>query len=83
MMLPVIVKLKQSLSVSENDSNMVKAVKAAALQNLNTRYTNENLNLHHTICSLLDSMYKDMTFDQSTKNDAIDSIIETALTIDG
>ena len=32
MILPVIMKLKKSLSVSENDSKMVKAVKAAALQ---------------------------------------------------
>ena len=82
MILPVLVKLKKSLSASENDSNMVKAVKAAALQNLNTRYTDENLNLHLTICSLLDPRYKDMAFDQSTKTEAIDSIIETALTIE-
>ena len=81
MILPVLVKQKKSLSVSENDSNMVKAVKAAALQNLNTRYTDENLNLHLTICSLLDPRYKDIAFDQSTKTEAIDSIIETALTL--
>ena len=54
MILPVLMKLKKSLSVSDSDSNLVKAVKTAALGNLNTRYIDENLNLHLIVCTLLD-----------------------------
>ncbi|MEW8547090.1 MAG: hAT transposon family protein [Candidatus Thiodiazotropha sp.] len=78
MILPVLLKLKKSLSVSESDSNLVRAVKTAALGNLDTRYLDENLNLHLVICTLLDPRYKDMAIDENTKTDAINAIIESA-----
>ena len=60
---------------------MVKAVKTAALGNLNTRYIDENLNLHLIVCTLLDPRYKDMVIDDSTKTQAINSIIVSAIAI--
>ena len=75
MILPVLMKLNKSLSVSDNDSYLVKAVKTAALGNLNTRYIDENLNLHLFVCTLLDPRYKDMLIDDDTKTEAINSIV--------
>ena len=81
MILPVLMKLKKSLSVSDYDSNLVKAVKTAALSNLNTRYIDENLNLHLIVYTLLDPRYKDMLIDDDTKTEAINSIIASAIDI--
>ena len=80
MILPVLMKLK-SLRVSDNDSYLVNVVKTAALGNLNTRYIDENLNLHLFVCTLLDPRYKDMLIDDDTKTEAISSIITSAIDI--
>ena len=45
----------------------MKAVKNAALGNLNIRYIDENLNLHLIVCTLLDPRYKDMVIDYNIK----------------
>ena len=74
-------KLKKSLSVSDYDSYLVKAVKTAALGNLNTRYIDENLNLHLIVYTLLDPRYKDMLIDDDTKTEAFNSIIVSAIDI--
>ena len=59
----------------------MKAVKNAALGNLNTRYIDENLNLHLIVCTLLDPRYKDMVIDYNIKTKALNSIIVSAIAI--
>ena len=59
----------------------MKAVKNAALGNLNTRYIDENLNLHLIVCTLLDPIYKDMVIDYNIKTKALNSIIVSAIAI--
>ena len=81
MILPDLLKLKKSLRVSESDSTLVKAVKTAAIENLDTRYLDDNLNLHLVVCTLLDPRYKDMIIDENIKTAAINSLIEFAIGI--
>ncbi|MEW8546527.1 MAG: hAT transposon family protein [Candidatus Thiodiazotropha sp.] len=78
MILPVLSKLRRSLTVLESDSNMVKAVKTATLTNLNQRYLDRDLYLHLVACTLLDPRYKDMPMDENTKLDAANLITESA-----
>ena len=77
MVQPVLLKLKRSLVVQEHDSALVKAVKTAALQNLETRYIEDNLVTYLNAASLLDPRYKDMPMSEESKNAVHKFIIES------
>ena len=79
MIQPVLSKLKRSLTIQDNDSALVKAVKTAALQNLNTRYLDNDLHRHLNACTILDPRYKDMPMDEDSHSAAKNLIIDSAV----
>ena len=79
MIQPVLSKLKRSLTIQDSDSALVKAVKTAALQNLNTRYLDNDLHRHLNACTILDPRYKDMPMDEDSHSAAKNLIIDSAV----
>ena len=76
---PVLSNLKRSLTIQENNSALVKAVKTAALQNLNTHYLDNDLNRHLNACTILDPRYKDMPMDEDSHSVVKTLIIDSAV----